>query len=87
MGALPTPRSVPGSTTDAVGGPKALNSGWQIVQDKVHLSRTGLAVTIVSVRSYERYAHRVRLRKQSQFVALRLLPPPSRGQALRGSSQ
>jgi hypothetical protein len=37
VGVRGTPGSQPGGTAGAVGGPKAANSGWQIVQNKANL--------------------------------------------------
>jgi hypothetical protein len=41
IGVLCTPGSGPGSTTGAVGGPKAVNSGWAIVQNKTPTTEVG----------------------------------------------
>jgi hypothetical protein len=81
IGALRTPGSGAGSTSDAVGGHKAVNSGWQSVQNKANFDQAGPALIAVTAKGYERYGGVARLRKQSQFAAWRLLPPPSRGQA------
>ncbi len=68
VGVRGTPGSVPGPATDAVGGHKAVNSGWPIVQNKANLNRTVAALTAVLAGSYEEYTRMIGPRKQSQFA-------------------
>jgi hypothetical protein len=46
VGVLRTPGSGPGSTSDAVGGQKAVNSGWQSVQNRANSWAGGLRLWI-----------------------------------------
>ncbi len=91
MGVRCTPGSAPGSATDAVGGHKAPNSGWPIMQNKANLNRTAAALTAVLAGSYKECTRMMGPREQSQFASACSVPvrafqstgilrvPPDRG--------